>query len=67
VKTVVKFAESMVWKGMPPVVKLVTTVYETGVRLTQAAMAELETQVKRLPSLEKWFVEISPPTLVLDA
>lgn len=67
VKTVVKFAESMVWKGMQPVVKLVTTVYETGVRLTQAAMAELETQVKRLPSLEKWFVEISPATLGLDA
>jgi len=67
VQTVVKFAESLVWKGMQPVVKLVTTVYETGVRLTQAAMAELETQVKRLPSLEKWFVEISPPTLGLDA
>jgi len=27
----------------------------------------LETQVKRLPSLEKWFVEISPATLVSDA
>ena len=67
VKTVVKFAESMVWNGMHPVVKLVTTVYETGVRLTQAAMAELETQVNRLPSLEKWFVEISPATLGLDA
>ena len=67
VETVVKFAESMLWKGMHPVVKLVTTVYETGVRLTQAAMAELETQVKRLPSLEKWFVEISPATLGLDA
>jgi hypothetical protein len=66
VQTVVKFAESMLWKGMNPVVKLVTTVYETGVRLTQAAMAQLETQVNRLPSLEKWFVEISPATLVLD-
>lgn len=66
VQTVVKFAESMLWKGQHPVVKLVTTVYETGVRLTQAAMARLETQIQRLPTLEKWFVEISPATLLLD-
>ena len=66
VNTVVKFAESMLWKGMHPVVKLVTTVYKTGVRLTQAAMAQLETQIKRLPALEKWFVEISPAALLSD-
>jgi hypothetical protein len=66
VDTVLKFAQSMTWQGNPPVVKLVTTSYETGVRLTQAAMAVLETQIKRLPALEKWFVEISPATLVSD-
>jgi Rhodopirellula transposase DDE domain len=65
-ETVVNFAESMLWKGMHPVVKVVTKIYETGVSLTQAAMAGLETQIKRLPSLEKWFVEISPATLVSD-
>jgi hypothetical protein len=64
--TLLKFAESMTWRGQHPKVKLVTTVYQTGVRLTQTAMAHLETQVKRLPSLEKWFVEISPATLVSD-
>lgn len=64
--TVLKFAQSMTWMGKNPVVKLVTTLYETGVRLTQAAMADLESQVKRLPSLEKWFVEISPAILALD-
>jgi len=41
--TILKFAESMTWRGQQPVVKLVTTVYKTGVRLTQTAMAELET------------------------
>ena len=64
--TVMKFAESMTWRGKHPVVKLVTTLYETGVRLTQTAMADLETQIKRLPALKKWFVEISPATLVPD-
>lgn len=64
--TVLKFAQSMTWNGKHPVVKLITAVYKTGVRLSQAAMKELETQVKRLPSLEKWFVEISPATLLAD-
>jgi hypothetical protein len=31
---------------------------KTGVKLTQKAMAELEQQIKRLPNLSKWFVEI---------
>ena len=62
--TVVRFAQSMTWQGKHPVVEVVTTLYKTGVRLTQVAMAELETQIKRLPSLEKWFVEISPATLL---
>lgn len=64
--TVLKFAESMTWRGRHPVVSVVTTIYKTGVRLSQAAMADLETQIKRLPTLEKWFVEISPTTLPLD-
>jgi hypothetical protein len=54
----------MTWQGKHPVVEVVTTIYKTGVRLTQVAMAELETRIKRLPSLEKWFVEISPATLL---
>jgi len=63
--TVLKFAQSMKWRSKHPVVKIVTTIYKTGVRLSQAAMADLETQIKRLPALEKWFVEISPTTLAL--
>jgi transposase len=64
--TVLKFAQSMKWRSKHPVVKIVTTTYKTGVRLSQAAMADLETQIKRLPALEKWFVEISPTTLTMD-
>jgi len=61
IETVLRFAQSMTWKGKHPIVKLVTTVYEKGVKLTKKAMADLETQVERLAGLEKWFVDISFP------
>lgn len=38
VDTVLKFAESMTWNGKSPVVKVVSQVYHTGVRLTRTAM-----------------------------
>ena len=50
----------MTWKGNHPIVSLVTTTYASGVRLTKDAMEALETQVTRLPGLEKWFVDIFP-------
>ncbi len=35
VETVLEFARTMTWKGVPPLVELVTTSCQTGVRLTQ--------------------------------
>jgi hypothetical protein len=58
VDAVVQYAKSMTWKGHHPVVELVTTTYQTGVKLTKEAMKVVETQLERLPSLEKWFVDI---------
>ncbi len=57
------FAQTMIWKGNHPMVELVTTVYQTGVKLTKEAMQVVETHLQRWPSLEKWFVDItySPP------
>jgi hypothetical protein len=49
----------MTWKGKHPVVKLVTSIYQTGVKLTKEAMDAVETHLQRLPSLEKWFVDIA--------
>ncbi len=60
VDTVMEFASTMTWKGVHPLVELVTTTYKTGVKLTKEAMARLERQVARLPQLEKWFVDIVP-------
>ena len=48
----------MKWKGAHPIVKLVTDVYETGVKLTKTEMEQVENQIYRLPELGKWFVDI---------
>lgn len=60
VDAVLNFTASMTWRSLHPVVELVTTVYETGVRLTKAAMAEIEAQIVRRTGLAKWFVDILP-------
>lgn len=52
------FAKTLTFNGKNPVVTLVEKVYSLGVKLTTEAMAEVETQIYRLPNLKKWFVEI---------
>jgi hypothetical protein len=63
VDALVQFTRSMTWCGRHPVVELITSVYETGKRLSKAAMEQIEAQIVRLPGLEKWFVEITPAML----
>ncbi len=63
VDAVIQYASTMTWKGKHPVVSLVTTTYSTGVKLTKQAMAVVETHLQRLPSLEKWFVDITSSSL----
>ncbi len=58
---VIQYASTMTWKGKHPLVLLVTTTYRTGVTLTKEAMQVLETQLQRLPHLDKWFVDIDWP------
>ena len=60
VDAVQHYTTSMTWKGIHPVVALVSTIYHTGVRLSQAAMGLIEAQITRLPGLDKWFVDITP-------
>ncbi len=64
-EAVCRFTASMTWKGIHPVVELVTTTYHSGVTLTKEAMAAVEAQVTRLPHLAKYFIDIpsSPPHL----
>ena len=58
IEAVVGFARSMTWNGKHPVVNVVETQYSTGVSLKPEEMKALESEVVRLPSLKKWFVEI---------
>jgi hypothetical protein len=60
VETALTFAQTMTWNGCHPVVKLVDKIYQTGVRLSQKEMKELEKRFQRLSGLEKWFVLIEP-------
>ena len=57
-EAVVGFAATMTWKGLRPVVALVSTLYPSGVKLTAEEMSAVEAQLTRLPQLEKWFVDI---------
>jgi transposase len=58
---VIQYARTMTWKGNHPLVALVTTTYQTGVKLTKKAMKVVETQLERVPHLGKWFVDIQSP------
>jgi len=58
IEAVIRLATTMTWKGKQPVVELVTTTYQTGVKLTKDAMQMVEAQLQRLPGLDKWFVDI---------
>jgi hypothetical protein len=64
IQALVRFAESMTWKGKHPRVSLVETVYHKGVRLKSKEMKALESEVVRLTGLGKWFVKI--PAKVRD-
>jgi hypothetical protein len=58
VDTVLRFAQSLTWKGKHPVVTLVSGLYQKGIKLAKKAMAVYERRIKRLSGLERWFVDI---------
>ena len=63
---VLKFAQTMTWKGRHPVVELVKRTYQKGVKLTRKEMDTLEKRFERLPGLDRWFVKIAPVPLALS-
>jgi hypothetical protein len=67
IEAVLRCATTMTWKGQGPVVELVTTTYQTGVKLTQEAMKIVEAQIQRLPGLDTWFVDILPSSFTIRA
>lgn len=60
VERTMKFAGSMTYNGRSPIVNLTKKMYKTGVRVSEKAMKKYNEFVERMPSLEKWFLTISP-------
>ena len=60
VETTIKFAESMTYNAKVPFVELTEKLYETGVTVCKESMEKYNEFVVRMPSLEKWFLNISP-------
>src|SRR5262249_4663178 len=61
-EAVLGYARAMTYNGNHPRVQRVEREYFKGVVRTAAQMRELETLVERVPGLEKWFVDILPPS-----
>ncbi len=59
-EAVLAWAQTMTWKGIPPIVRLLENVYSKGVRLCRQAMQPYADRLRRFPSLLKWSVEIFP-------
>ncbi len=57
---VVRWAATMTWKGIKPIVHLWEKVYEKGVRLTKKLMKPYDNRIERSNSLPKWDVIIEP-------
>jgi len=57
---VLQFASTMTWKGRHPAVELISTAYQSGVKLSKEAMERVEIQLSRAETLGKWFVDIAP-------
>ena len=58
--TMLKWAQSMTWKGLNPIVILSKKVYQKGIALSKKAMKPIEARLERNPLLPKWDVLIRP-------
>jgi hypothetical protein len=57
---VLRFASTMTYNRLSPVLKFIDHLYQTAVSLSQQAMSALQTRFKPLPGLGKGFVPIAP-------
>jgi len=60
IETTLEWAKTMTWKGISPVIKLVETIYQKGVRMTKKAFNALANRIDRDASLPKYYLTIRP-------
>ena len=63
VADVLRWAGTMTWRGLHPIVRETATVYERGVRLTKAAFRAIAARITRSATLPKWSLTIQPKEL----
>jgi len=59
-ETMLRWAQSMTWKGEHPIVTLNSSTYERGVALSRKEMQPIEQRLQRHPELPKWDILIRP-------
>lgn len=59
-KTMLRWAESMTWKGLHPIVDVTHRVYQKGITLSKNAMKQVEQSLQRNPKLPQWDILIRP-------
>ncbi len=64
VDVMINWAKTMTWKGIHPIVKASTIVYEKGISLTKSAMIAIEKRLQRNPMLPKYDILIEPIAVV---
>jgi hypothetical protein len=55
-----EWAKTMTWKGISPVITLVKTAYQKGVRMTKKAFSAFASRIDRDALLPKYYVTIRP-------
>ena len=60
VETMLSWAKTMTWKGIPPIVNLSHQVDHKGISLTKKAMEAIEIRLLRNPHLPQWDILICP-------
>ena len=60
VETTLEWARTMTWKGLHPVVELLETTYEKGVRVCKKIFKAIADRLERHASLSKYYVTIQP-------
>ena len=62
VEAALKWARSMTWRGVAPIVHLLDRAYETGKRLTPRLFRPIAARLERSETLPKWSLVIHPDT-----
>jgi hypothetical protein len=60
IEAALKWAQTMTWRGVPPLVHLLDRVYDTGIRLTKQLFRPIAERLLRSPALPKWSLTIQP-------